>query len=232
MSCANLKVVVLFLSEISSRGAKVPLKMNENIIKFKALPIFLPEGDSWGFSICHSWYLAEQNDTKKALILIFPGFDQTSEFTSLTYKLCVACTLFIRAVSPPFGEEPWCSEWFKQLGSLQYVRCRHRSVNCERPRSNNFNKAFNNKFVYFFTKNAGSYGILLWIATSQDITCKFTSYDSINIYRLYPGYVLFNAVSLIHVLRSDTFKAERIIGRFEHNSLERLAAASGFMSSL
>ena len=37
----------------------------------------------------------------------------------------------IRAVSPPFGEEPWCSEWFKQLGSLQYVRCRHRSVNCE-----------------------------------------------------------------------------------------------------
>ena len=43
----------------------------------------------------------------------------------------------IRAVSPPFGEEPWCSEWFKQLGSLLYVRCRHRSVNCE-PRSKAF----------------------------------------------------------------------------------------------
>ena len=50
---------------------------------------------------------------------------------------------------------------------------------------------------------------------------------------LYSGYVLFNAISLIHVLRSDTFKAERIlIGRFEHNSLERLAAASGCMSSV
>ena len=49
---------------------------------------------------------------------------------------------------------------------------------------------------------------------------------------LYSGYVLFNAISLIHVLRSDTFKAERIlIGHFEHNSLERLAAASGCMSS-
>ena len=71
----------IFLSEISSRGAKVPLKMNENIINFKALPIFLPKGDSWGFSICHSWYLAEQNDTKKALILIFSGFDQQSEFS-------------------------------------------------------------------------------------------------------------------------------------------------------
>ena len=44
----------IFLSEISSRGAKVPLKMNENIIQFKALPIFLPKRDSWGFSICHS----------------------------------------------------------------------------------------------------------------------------------------------------------------------------------
>ena len=54
MSCANLKVVVFFLSEISSRGAKVPLKINENIINFKALPIFLPKGDSWGFSTCHS----------------------------------------------------------------------------------------------------------------------------------------------------------------------------------
>ena len=43
-----------FLSEISRRGAKVPLTMHENIIKFKALPIFLPKGDSWGFSICHS----------------------------------------------------------------------------------------------------------------------------------------------------------------------------------
>ena len=61
-------------------------------------------------------------------------------------------------------------------------------------------------------------------------------------YRLYSGYVSankiidclidwFNAISLIHVLRSDTFKAERIIGCFEHNSLERLAAASGCMSS-
>ena len=49
---------------------------------------------------------------------------------------------------------------------------------------------------------------------------------------LYSGYVLFNAISLIHVLRSETFKAERIlIGRFEHNRLERLAAASGCMSS-
>ena len=44
----------IFLSDLSSRGAKVPLKMNENIINFKALPIFLPKGDSWGFSICHS----------------------------------------------------------------------------------------------------------------------------------------------------------------------------------
>ena len=44
----------IFLSEISSREAKVPLKMHENIINFKALPIFLPKGDSWGFSICHS----------------------------------------------------------------------------------------------------------------------------------------------------------------------------------
>ena len=50
-------------------------------------------------------------------------------------------------------------------------------------------------------------------------------------YRLYSGDVLFNAISLIHVLRSDTFKAERIIGRFEHNSLDRLAAAIGCMSS-
>ena len=44
----------IFLSDLSSPGAKVPLKMNENIINFKALPIFLPKGDSWGFSICHS----------------------------------------------------------------------------------------------------------------------------------------------------------------------------------
>ena len=44
----------IFLSEISSRRAKVPLKMHENIIIFKALPICLPKGDSWGFSICHS----------------------------------------------------------------------------------------------------------------------------------------------------------------------------------
>ena len=42
-------------------------------------------------------------------------------------SLTLLCST-IRAVSPPFGEEPWCSEW---LGSLQYVRCRHRSVNCE-----------------------------------------------------------------------------------------------------
>ena len=74
----------IFVSEISSRGAKVLLKMHENIINFKALPIFLPKGDSWGFSICHSWYLAEQNDTKKALILIFSGFNPspTSLFDS------------------------------------------------------------------------------------------------------------------------------------------------------
>ena len=69
------------------------------------------------------------------------------------------------------------------------------------------------------------------MATSQEITCNFNSNDSVKKYRLYSGYVLFNAISLIHVLRSDTFKAERIIGRFEHNSLERLAAASGCMSS-
>ena len=33
----------IFLSEISSRGAKVPLKMHENIINFKALPIFFAQ---------------------------------------------------------------------------------------------------------------------------------------------------------------------------------------------
>ena len=70
------------------------------------------------------------------------------------------------------------------------------------------------------------------LPTSQEITCKFNSYDSVKKYRLYSGYVLFNAISIIHVLRSDTFKAECIIGRFEHNSLERLAAASGCMSSI
>ena len=40
----------IFVSEISSSGAKVPLTMHENIINVKALPIFLPKGDSWGFS--------------------------------------------------------------------------------------------------------------------------------------------------------------------------------------
>ena len=88
MSCANLKVVVCFLSEISSRGAKVQLKMHENIINFKALPLFLPKGDSRGLSICHSRYLAEQNDTKKALILFFSGFDQKSEFSYQPISLC------------------------------------------------------------------------------------------------------------------------------------------------
>ena len=55
--------------------------MHENIINFKALPNFFPKWDSWGFWIRDSWYLAEQNDTKKALILIFSGFDQKSEFS-------------------------------------------------------------------------------------------------------------------------------------------------------
>ena len=78
---------------------------------------------------------------------------------------------------------------------------------------------------------------------------------------LYSGYVLFNAISheftfceathssssssdtvqgsvlLPHyrtlAALSHTIKAERILtGRFEHNSLERLAAASGCMSSV
>ena len=83
--------------------------------------------------------------------------------------------------------------------------------------------------------NAGSHGILLWIATSQEITCKFNSYDSVKKYRLYSGYVLFTAISLIHVWRSDRFKAEpweRIYNRtFRTVSLERLAAASGCISS-
>ena len=44
---------------------------------------------------------------------------------------------------------------FMKLGSLLNVRCRHRSVNCEPC------KVFFLKFVYFFTKNADSYGIAL-----------------------------------------------------------------------
>ena len=45
-----------FKRDILPRGisAKVPLKMYENITNFTALPIVLPNGDSWGFSICHS----------------------------------------------------------------------------------------------------------------------------------------------------------------------------------
>ena len=69
--------------------------------------------------------------------------------------------------------------------------------------------------------------------TRNNMQVQFIRFrQKIEVYCL-SGYVLFNAISLIHVLRSDTFKAERIlIGLFEHNSLERLAAASGCMSSL
>ena len=49
--------------------------------KLQSSANFFAQRDSRGFSICHSWYLAEQNDTKKALILIFSGFDQKSEFS-------------------------------------------------------------------------------------------------------------------------------------------------------
>ena len=112
-------------------------------------------------------------------------------------------------VSPPFGEEPWCSEWFKQLGSLQYVRCRHRSVNCEPRPGRGRSLSKNSSFISLQRTHA------------QEITCKFNSYDSVKKDRLYSGYVLFNAISLIHVLRSDRFKAERIIGRFEQSRTTR-----------
>ena len=87
MSCANLKVVVCFLSEISSRGAKVQLKMHENIINFIALPLCLPKGDSRGLSICHSRYLAEQNDTKKKLwYFFFPGLTKNLSSPTSLYR--------------------------------------------------------------------------------------------------------------------------------------------------
>ena len=83
----------------------------------------------------------------------------------------------IREVSLPFGEEP---------------------CNCARTRA----------FVYFIfqlTKNADSYGIVLWIAiwtscTSQETTWMFNSYDSVKKDRLYSGFLFrieeFNAISL------------------------------------
>ena len=65
---------------------------------FKALPKCFPKYDSWGFLICYSWYHSASNDTKKALILIFSGFNPspTSLFqwghTSLSTAL-VNCSL-------------------------------------------------------------------------------------------------------------------------------------------
>ena len=44
---------IFFKRDIQPR-VKRSAKMHENIINFKALPIFLPKGDSRGFSICHS----------------------------------------------------------------------------------------------------------------------------------------------------------------------------------
>ena len=66
-----------FKRDIQPRGKSTA----NNECKYKSSASFLPKGDTWGFSICHSWYLAEQNDTKKALILICSGFDQKSEFS-------------------------------------------------------------------------------------------------------------------------------------------------------
>ena len=80
MSCANLKVVVFFLSEISSRGAKVPVKMYEYIIKFKALPIFCPKGIHVDFQ----YFIPDTLPNKmipKRFDVIFCGFDQQSELS-------------------------------------------------------------------------------------------------------------------------------------------------------
>ena len=48
----------------------------------KLCQIFSPNGIHGDFQYVKSWYLADQNDTKKALILVFVGFyDQIPEFS-------------------------------------------------------------------------------------------------------------------------------------------------------
>ena len=129
----------------------------------------------------------------------------------------------IRAVSPPFGEEPCCSKWISPLS----VRYRHHSVKSH------------GRVVSGFLKKS-SFIPLQRTQTAMEYYCEslhHKKYHASSIHTipsniiafipmLYSGYVLFNAISLIHILRSRI-----LIGRFEHNSLERLPAASGCMSS-
>ena len=131
----------------------------------------------------------------------------------------------IRAVSPPFGEEPWCSEWFKQLGSLQYARCRHRSVNCER--SNNFLKK-GSLFLYKERRQLWNITVNRYI-TRNNMQVQFIRFRQkiafIQVMFYSMPYRSFTFCEATHSKQN----ASILIGRFEHNSLERFAAASGCM---
>ena len=108
----------------------------------------------------------------------------------------------IRAVSPPFGEEPWSSQCGKQLGSLLYVGCRHRSLNCTRAaaeaRPNNSSRRFSKNGLFISLQRTQAAMKYYCESLSQEITCKFNSYDSVKKYRLYSGYVLFMHCNIAH----------------------------------
>ena len=135
----------------------------------------------------------------------------------------------IRAVSPPFGEEPCCSKWLSPLS----VRCRHHSVKSHGRVVSGFLKKVR-LFLYKERRQLWNITVNSYI-TRNNMQVQFIRFRQ----KISPFSNAFFRLCFIQCNIAHSRFAKRhiqsrthIIGRFEHNSLERLAAASGCMSSI